>query len=61
MSPVYFGIVFESFTRTDGVVERRLLHMYRGIDGERRFALTEAEARTAVDSALAELSRRGVQ
>lgn len=48
MRPAYLGRIWETFTRADGVVERRDLHAYRGRDGEVRYAATEADARAAV-------------
>ena len=47
---LYLGRVYESYT-VDGRVEWRWLHAY-WIRGHRRFALTERDAREAVDRAL---------
>lgn len=44
----YLGPCFEYFTNADGSIELKKLYLYRGKDGERRFALTEQAAREAV-------------
>lgn len=46
---VYLGHCFEPFEDASGKVELRKLHVYRARDGERRFTLTEADARRSCE------------
>ena len=48
----YLGTCWETLQKPDGSVELTKMHLYH-INGERRFALTEEDARRVVDAALA--------
>jgi hypothetical protein len=54
----YIGERFESFQAADGTVSVRKLYAYEN-RGERRYALTEAAARTAVADLLEGVSQHG--
>ena len=47
----YLGAVWENFTEVGGRISLKKLHLYR-ISGDRRWALTEVEARAHVAEAL---------
>lgn len=49
MKPIYLGREYLKFQLADGTFDWRYLYAYRGADGERRYALTEADARAAVE------------